>query len=350
MIKSQRFWSKELRKKVEDANFAIKTRNRTELERIVDELVVFLKNELADWKDRVAICFILEQIAAIDPISAKIIEALKAVLNDEKDPHVREFAVWALGKIVEERHTLDLIKETLPVIVHFLSDDSEQVKRLAEEYHSRLTEYLREQEGASKQINEYREQLLSLVEQKLAQMKAEGDAISKDALGLNYQTAFEKQQEMKKRIQDYNAHNQILEDELQAEKQKIVDKFPEFQSVGDEILRHWRTQRGEKEDLIRRVDCILRIQSKIFTIIRFIISRTPDGKIDLDELKSLTALTGRPYSEKEIVEILQQLVDEEIVPTFMLDQIKDYQIKTPPESPDKNQAEKPQKKSTAKKT
>lgn len=327
MIKAQRFWSKELRNKVDLANQAIKIRNLTELESIVNELISLLKNPKIDWKDRVAICFILEQIAAIEPLLKKIIDALKNVLANELDPHVKEFTVWALGKIVEDHHTLELIKEIMPTIIQFLSDDSDQVKKLATEYHTRLQEFIKVHENASQQIDALRQEFMQMVEQKLIEMKSRSDLISNDALKLNYKSAFDLQQEMKERIKQFNVDNQKIEDELNLKKEKYIENIPEFSGTADEILRYWRTQRGEKEDLVRRIECIIRIQSKIFMIIKFILSQNLGQKINLDELKDLTSLTGRPYSEKEIIEILQQLVQEEIIPNFMLDQIKDYQIK-----------------------
>ena len=96
MIKAQRFWSKYLRDKVETANKALKTKNITLLEEILDDLINSLKNPQADWKDRVAICFILEQMAGIEPLIKKIVQSLKAVLEKETDVHVREFAVLSL--------------------------------------------------------------------------------------------------------------------------------------------------------------------------------------------------------------------------------------------------------------
>jgi hypothetical protein len=327
LIKSQRFWSKELRNKVDLANQAIKTRNLTELESIVNELIILLKDSNVIWKDRVAICFILEQIAAIEPLLPKIIDTLKLVLQTEQDPHVKEFTVWALGKIVEDHHTLILVKDTLPIIVQFLNDDSDQVKKLATEYHTRLQEFIKVHENASQQIEILRRDFMKTVEEKLTEMKTRSDIISSDALKLNYKTAFDQQHEMKTRIKQFNEANQVIEDELILQKEKLVKEIPEFLGAADEILRYWRTQRGDKEDLVRRIECIIRIQSKIFMIIKFILSQNIGEKINLEELKDLTSLTGRPYSEKEIIEILQQLVQEEIIPNFMLDQIKEYQIK-----------------------
>jgi hypothetical protein len=312
---------------VENANKALKSKNITKLEEILDEFITLLKNSNADWKDRVAICFILEQMAAIDPLSQKIIQSLINVLSDEKDAHVKEFAVWALGKIVQTSESLELIRKTMPVIIKFLNDDSEQVKTLATDFHSQFSVYLKEKEGIDQQIQHSRSDLKDLIEKKLQVMKDRGDEISKDALNLGYKAASDRQDEMKNRIKKFNEDNQKEENEILALDQKLINQIPAFKGESADLIRYWREKRGEKEDLIRRIECIIRIQSKIFNIIQFIMSVKPDEKIDLSKITDITKATGRPYTEKEVIEILQQLVDEEIVPNFMLNQIKDYQIK-----------------------
>jgi hypothetical protein len=286
-----------------------------------------LKNPQEDWKDRVAICFILEQMSAVDPLITKIIESLMIVLESEQDPHVREFAVWALGKIVEKAQSLDLIKKTMPTIIRFLNDDSEQVKTQATELHDRFTEVLKEKEYINIQIQDASKALRTIIDEKLEDMKNRSDDISKEALGLDYKAASDKYNEMKMKIQDFNQINQTQEDEIVEKEEELIKQLPAFKGESGDIIRYWREKRGEKEDLIRRIECIIRIQSKIFNIIQFILSVKPTEEVDLDKITEITKATGRPYSEKEVVEILQQLVDEEIIPNFMLNQIKDYQIK-----------------------
>jgi hypothetical protein len=327
MIKAQRFWSKFLRTKVASANKALKSKNFLILEEILEDIIELLKDQEAHWKDRVAICFILEQMALIDPLTENIIDALNDVLKTETDVHVKEFAVWALGKIVEESQSLTLIKETIPTIVKFLNDDSEQVKAFASELHERLNEFLKERSEIDDQIKGCAVELTNLINERLLDMKNRSDDISRDALGLDYQAANDRREEMNERIRVFNETNQEQEDEILAKEKILVDKIKAFRGESREIIKNWRIKRGEKEDLIRRVECILRIQSKIYGIISFIVSKTPDNEIKLDEITELTKQTGRPYSEKEVVEILQQLVDEDIVPTFMIEQIKDYQLK-----------------------
>ena len=168
---------------------------------------------------------------------------------------------------------------------------------------------------------------MDLIEKKLQVMKTRGDEISKDALELGYKAAADRHDEMKKRIKDFNVFNQKEEEEILALEQKLILQIPAFKGESADIIRYWREKRGEKEDLIRRVECIIRIQSKIFNIIQFILTVKPNEEINLSKITDITKATGRPYTEKEVIEILQQLVDEEIVPNFMLNQIKDYQIK-----------------------
>ena len=72
MIKAQRFWSKAIQNKVKDANEALKTKNFAQMEEIVNELITDLKDQSNDWRDRVAICFIVEQISKYDPLIGEI--------------------------------------------------------------------------------------------------------------------------------------------------------------------------------------------------------------------------------------------------------------------------------------
>ncbi len=328
MINYQRFWSKHLKNKVKMANEAIKTKNFTRIEEILEDLITLLKDtKNINWKDRVAICFILEQMAAVDPLMDNIVDGLMEVLENEKDPHVKEFAVWALGEIVEKAQSLELIKLTMPVIMKFLNDDSEQVRSFANDLHSRFKEVLKEKQEINEKISNQRDKLMSLIEGSLDDVEERSKNISKDALSLDYKTAHERQDEFRRRIAEFKQKNQELEDEILELDEQLIEEVGPFKGESLEIIRYWRKERAKKEDLIRRVECILRIQSKIWKIIQFITSLSPDENLKIDQIKEITKKTGRPYSEKEVIEILQKLVDEEIVPTFMLDQIKDYQIK-----------------------
>ena len=328
MLKAQRFWSKSLKEKINRANEALKTKNFTELNYIVEDLIELLQDIDGNWKDRVAICFILEQMAEIDPLVDEIVDGLMKVLDGEQDPHVKEFAVWALGKIVEDSQSLDLIKFTMPTLVKFLNDDSDQVKTFASELHSRLNGFIKDKETIDDQIREYCDELTDLIEKKLSDMKKRCDVISRDALGLDYATAHRRQDEFVKKIEEFNTLNDKQEEEVIELENKLIGQMAAFKGESRGIIRDWRKSRGAKEDLIRRVHCIIRIQSKIWGIIEFINSRTSKEGIELDDITKLTKKTGRPYSETEVVEILQKLVDEEIVPNFMLEQIKNYQIKS----------------------
>jgi len=215
----------------------------------------------------------------------------------------------------------------MPVMIKFLNDDSEQVKTLASDFHSQFEVYLKEKQGIDDQIKQSRTELMDLIEKKLQVMKVRGDEISKDALELGYKAAADRYDEMKNRIKEFNLNNQNEEQEILALEQKLITQIPAFKGESADIIRYWREKRGEKEDLIRRVECIIRIQSKIFNIIQFILTIKPNEETSISKITDITKATGRPYTEKEVIEILQQLVNEEIVPNFMLNQIKDYQIK-----------------------
>ena len=84
----------------------------------------------------------------------------------------------------------------------------------------------------------------------------------------------------------------------------------------------WKKARDDKENLIRQVHCIIRIQSKIYKIISFIQTKSETADISIDDLK---LETDGKWSNSEIIETLKKLVDEEIVPNLFLGKIENIE-------------------------
>jgi hypothetical protein len=118
---------------------------------------------------------------------------------------------------------------------------------------------------------------------------------------------------MEKDIRKFKDANEKQETNIVEKINAKVSEIPAFKFESNEILRQYKEKRGKQEDIIRKVHCILRIQSKIYKIITFI-KQTGDGNIDIKKLQQET-----DYTESEIINILKQLVNEEIIPNFMLE-------------------------------
>ncbi|MHA1820558.1 MAG: HEAT repeat domain-containing protein [Promethearchaeota archaeon] len=315
IIKIERFWPKEIKVKAEKLTKFLEKMDFEHAKEYLGELLDILKDPTKDGRSRVSICFIIEQLVHIDPFIDMMVDTLMEVLKDEKDSHVREFSVWALGRIVEESRSLDLIKLTMPIFVKFCNDQSEQVKNFAMDFKSRLDDFIEEKKDLDQKIKENLRKLSGLVESRIDDMIERANKLAKEALELDYKAAFERRKEMEEKIREFKEINAVSEDEILSYEQQLIDEVPAFKGEARPIIQHWRELRGEKEALIRRVHCILRIQGKIYRIITHIKSRS-DGKIDIKALKEETE-----YSDQEIIEILKKLVDEEIIPNFMLDQL-----------------------------
>lgn len=315
-IKVERYWPTEIKDLAKNMSDAIKHKDFSTAKTILNDLLDIFKDHEMDGKTRITICFIIDQLKSIDPFIDDMVHALEQVLEDEKDAHVREFSVWALGQIVQESRSIDLIKDTMPMFVKFCKDQSVHVKTFAEDIKDRLNGFLEEKKNLDEKIKKLLVKLEGLIQKRIDEMNRRAKELSKEALGLNYKSAFERRSEMEKKIRKFKDINAESEDEILAYRDQLIDKVRAFKGESRELIQRWRDIRGEKEALIRRVHCILRIQGKIYRIITHIRSKS-DGKIDINELKQETE-----YSDREIIEILKKLVDEEIIPNFMLDQIE----------------------------
>ncbi len=322
IINIERFWPKELKQVVEQLNETLNYKNFTKAKQLMVEILEILADPSQNIKVRISICFLIEQLKNIMPLVPIIVDHLVRLLEKETEDAVKEFSVWALGLVVEESQDLELIKKTMPVFVKFCSDSSEQVKLFAQNLKERLEEIIRVRKDMDEKIEKASAEILEYVNSCLQNMKVRSDVISEKALKLDYKSAFEKKEEMEKEIRAFKEQNQKDEDSIVEKIEAKIQEIPAFKFESNDILRQYREKRGKQEDIIRKVHCILRIQSKIYKIISFI-KQSSDGKIDIKKLKKET-----DYSEAEIINILKQLVNEEIIPNFMLENLEDFDENT----------------------
>lgn len=314
-INIERYWPDDIREHAKDLSSDLEKMDFQAALVKLNKLLDILKDPLRDGKSRVSVAFIIDQIKMIDPFVDLMVNALKEVLKEEKDEHVKEFAVWALGEIVQESRNLELIKETMPLFIKFCTDTSEHVKKFAINITDRLNIFIEQKKHLDEKIKQLLEKLNALIQDRINEMNERAKILSKEALALDYKAAFERRTEMEGKIRQFKDKNAESEDEILAFQSQLVREEPAFKGESRDIINHWREIRGEKEALIRRVHCILRIQGKIYRIITHIKNKS-DGKIDINELKEETQ-----YSDHEIIEILKKLVDEEILPNFMIDMV-----------------------------
>ncbi len=322
-IKIERFWDEKVRNIVKDINDSLKRMEIDSIHPKLNELFNFIKSN-EDSKTRVSLCFTLEKIAQFDPFYNTIINFLIKLLDHEQDVHVKEFAVYILGNLVLEKPNLALITHTLPLFVKFCQDSSEHVRASAEDIKNRLN-HMKETKIKEKEIiSSLLADLKDLIEKKSDEINIRAGDISKQALNLDYESAFNNQDNMVEAIHKFSELNDLAEEEIKNLIRNQVNENPIYEGEFEQEFSRWKKIRAEKEDLIRQVHCIIRIQSKIFKIVQYIKSRGDNKDISIEELKLQTegGLRGI-WSDEEIIETLEKLVQEEIIPNLFLQQVKD---------------------------
>ena len=322
-IKIERFWDAKIQALIGDINDSLK---RMEIESVRYKLNSFFDFLKADYdsKIRVSLLFTLEKIAQFEPFFNKIINFIIELLETEKDSHVKEFAVYILGNLSLERPNLALITRTLPIFVKFCEDSSELVRTSAEDIKNRLN-HVKETKIKEKEIIlNLLDDLSLFIDEKLEDMNNRAGQISKEALNLDYEAAHDNQDKMVEIIHQFSAENETLEQQIHTFIKSQVHDNPIYEGEFEVELSRWKNLRAEKEDLIRQVHCIIRIQGKIFKIIQYIKNRGEKESFSIQDLKEQTegGLRGI-WSDAEIIETLEKLVDEEIIPNLFLQQIKD---------------------------
>ncbi|MGQ4872738.1 MAG: hypothetical protein ACP6IY_01565 [Promethearchaeia archaeon] len=322
-IKIEKFWDKKTKTLVEDINSSLKKMEIEPVRQGLFELFKIIENRKKDAKIRVSLCFVLEKLAQYEPFHDEIINFFMDLLEDEKDPLVIEFSVYILGNIVLENPNLTLITRTLPIFVKFCEDSSDYVRKCAEDIKNRLNRVKETKIKEQELIDTYRSELNKFINSRLEDMNRRAQEISKEALSLDYEAAFKKQEIMIKKIHEFSELNDKAEREIKNYISKLVRKNPIFNGEFKEELKIWKNKRAEKEDLIRQIHCIIRIQSKIFNIIQYIKNKGANEEISIEELREQTkgGIRGK-WRDDEIIKTLEKLVEEEIIPTFFLEQIK----------------------------
>jgi hypothetical protein len=322
-IKIERFWNEDIKEVLRDINDSLKQMEIEAVRLRLNKLFEVIQSDL-ESKIRVTLCFALEKIAQFDPFYNSIIKFFMKLLIDEQDSHVKEFAVYILGNLVLEKPNLALITRTLPIFVKFCEDSSEHVRASAEDIKTRL-DHVKETKIKEKEIiTSLLKNLKEFIDKKIDDLNTRANEISKQALSLDYEAAFNNQDRMVEDIHNFSDLNENYESEIKTFIRNQVDEKPIFEGEFQEELLRWKNLRAQKEDLIRQVHCIIRIQSKIFKIIQYIKSRGNKEQISIDQLKLQTegGLRGI-WSDDEIIDTLEKLVQEEIVPNLFLQQVKD---------------------------
>lgn len=325
-LKIEKFWDPKTREIVEDINDCFRRLEIDPIFKYLDELFdkIAQIRDIMDPQIRVSLLFIIEKIAQFDPFFDKIVNFLIALLDKEENAHVKEFAVYILGNLVLNKPNLALITRTLPIFVKFCKDSSEYVRTCATDIKNRLDKVKETKIKESRIIEDLREKLKKFINEKLADIEARSSALSKEALNLDYESAFNKQDSIVEKIHHFSELNDKIGAEIKEFVKKQKAENPILEGEFQEEITYWKNKRAEKEDLIRQIHCIIRIQGKIFKIIQYVKSKGEKGAISIEDLKRQTegGLKGE-WSNQEIIETLEKLVDEEIVPNFLLQQIKD---------------------------
>ena len=318
----KRFWKDEIKVIIGDINNSLK---RMEIDSVLIRLKDLFKiiQSNIESKTRVSLCFTLKEIAHFDPFYDVIIDFFMKLLEDEQDDHVKEFAVYTLGNLVLEKPNLSSISQSLPMFIKFCEDSSEHVRSSAEDIKNRLNHVKETKIKEKKVIDSLLNVLRSVIDERIKSMTERSEVLISESLGLNYEEAFKKQEIVVIKIHEFSELNQQGENEINSVIKKQVDENPIFKGEFQEEFSRWKDVRADKEEAIRQIHCVIRIQSKIYKILQFMELKF-GKKVSLEELKKQTegGLRGE-WSSEEIIETLKKLVDEEILPNLVFTQIKD---------------------------
>lgn len=322
MINIERFWDKKIKDVINDTNNSIKLGNLDSLKVQLNKIFELIRDTSIESQGRVSLCFTLEKLANFEEIFNDIIDFFINLLENEQDVHVKEFSVFIMGNLVIKEMNLKLITKTLPIFVKFCQDSSDHVKSAAIDIKSRLDSLKEIKTKEKETIEVLKEEFKEFLDDKISDMEFRANEISNEALSLDYEGAFNSQDDMIKKIHDFSDRNEEMEMEIIDKISEISREHPIFQGEYKNIYVNWKKARDDKENLIRQVHCIIRIQSKIYKIISFIQTKSETADISIEDLK---LQTDGKWSSSEIVEALKKLVDEEIVPNLFLGKIKDIE-------------------------
>ncbi len=318
MLKIEKLWTPRAKALAKAFNTDMEQKNPEGAYLQVQKIIEIFKDPHEDPKDRVSVCFVLERLPNLAPFAEDLLKTIIEILHKEKDPHLLEFSLWFLGNLVERvmaPSEFGQIKEQLQGIPSSQWQINPRCEDLIKDILQKMAEKskrLADLEGA---FQEKAKLLQDTIKAKIGEMVQEAESLSKDALGLDYAAAASRREEMEQRIRGFKEINDRREADIKKVISDIIQTLPDFQGREGEVFSQWQSERGIREGLIRKVHCILRIQSKIFLIIKYIEEAGSDN-ISLSDMKAKT-----DYSEADIKEILGQLVKEEIIPHLVLDRV-----------------------------
>ncbi|MHA1732947.1 MAG: hypothetical protein ACTSU5_13455 [Promethearchaeota archaeon] len=312
MIRIPRAWSPRIRRIAEQYNNIRDKNDENALRPVLGELLEILSDPSLDTRERVMSTFVLEQVnlAGLEEwVAREVVERYP----DEENPKVREFMLYFIGKVLLREAFLPLIEKYEDFFAEIARDGSNNVQAFAREFLDDVAELRQrielEREKVEKELKKFKE----LVDSSIKKMIADADAISKDALMLDYKKAALVKEKMERRIRDFSKKNERLEEKIRRAREDSSRKYGTFKNASVEVLEKWKHERSEREALIKKVHCILRIQSKIFLIISYI-QKKDKQEFSEEDIQAIQAETN--YSERDIMNILEKLVDEEVIPNF----------------------------------
>jgi hypothetical protein len=318
MLKIEKLWTPRAKALAKAFNTDMEQKNPEGAYLQVQKIIEILKDPREDPKDRVSVCFILERLPNLAPFAEDLLKIIIQILQQEKDPHLLEFSLWFLGNLVERvlaPSEFGLIKDQLQAIPETQWKINPRCQDLIKDLLQKMDEKRKRLANLEGTFKEKAEFLQDTIKSKTGEMFQQAESLSKDALALDYAAAAYRREEMEIRIRKFKEENDKREADIKKTIADIIQSLPEFQGREEELFSQWQSERGIREGLIRKVHCILRIQSKIFLIIKYIEEAGSDN-ISLSDIKAKT-----DYSEADIKEILGQLVKEEIIPHLVLDRV-----------------------------
>ncbi|GAB4308705.1 MAG: hypothetical protein Kow0069_07230 [Promethearchaeota archaeon] len=316
MIKVARFWTKRVKDLVKTYNDLSHKHDPAEVQPVLQSLLELLGDRSADPKERVMVTFVLEEIRAFGPLTGWVVDSLVDVLDAEQNPNVREFVTWVLGKIVVGERDLDLANRVKPTLESALKDPNDRVVSFAKEALADIEDLRREFERQERQLQVNLAEFEKVVEEAVADVVRRANEISRIALSLGFKEAATEKERIERKIRRFNRNNESLESKVLKSRQKLGEGLVGFDKASEPLVRRWKETRTEREDLVRKVHCILRIQSKIYKIYAFVQSRGTNEPLTEQELEEIQAQTQ--YSKEDVLKILEELVEEEMKPALSL--------------------------------
>jgi hypothetical protein len=324
MLKIEKLWTPKAKALATAYNADVKANNPEGSFLQVQRLIDLYKDPQSDPKDRVSACFILERLPNLTPFGADLLETTLGVLEQAQDPHLLEFTLWLLGTLVERVFApsqFGYIREKLGSITDTQLAINPRSKDLIPDILQKMEEKSKRLASLEDTFKDKAQQLNDQIDVSIAEMVEEAEAISRDALSLDYAAAASHKEEMENRIREFQSHNAQRDGDIKTLVASIIEDVPEFCGQENICLAKWVSERANREGLVRKVHCILRIQTKIFLIINYISERGTEN-VSLEDIKAKT-----DYSDADIKEILEQLVKEEIIPNLVLDKVQDEEEK-----------------------